>query len=102
MAEELFDAAAGRLELETDLDRLEARGTVRIALKEGGLEAKNLTFPQLTVVFERIMPQLLEARAVGDPASVCSAVMNALEDSARESASSQTSSDEIFGRLGGH
>ncbi len=101
MATDLFAAAAKQLEQETNLDRLEARGTLRIALKEVGLDAKNLTFPQITVVFDKIMPQQLEDRAVENSESVCCKVMSDLKASGLESATSQTSSDEIFSRLGG-
>ncbi len=100
MATDLFDAAAERLEQECDMDRLESRGTLRIALKEAGLDAKNLTFSQVTVVFDKIMPQQLEARAVGNSESVCGAVISRLKASGLENASSHTSSDEIFSRLG--
>jgi hypothetical protein len=102
MATDLFDTAAERFEQETDLDRLEARGTLRIALKEAGLDSKNLTFPQLSVVLEKIMPQELEARAVETPAAVCNAVMSHLKASGHADIATKTSSDEIFNRLGGN
>ena len=97
----LFDVAAERLEQKTDLDRLETRGTLRIALKESGLDPKSLTFSQLAVVFDRVMPRQLEALAVEDSAAVCSSVMSDLSDADLASASSKSSSDEIFSRLGG-
>ena len=53
MATDLFDIAAEKLEGSTDMDRLAARGTLRIALKEAGLDAHKLTIPQLRAVFER-------------------------------------------------
>ncbi len=43
----LFDLTAERLEHHVGLDRLAARGTLRIALKAAGLEPKNLTGAQL-------------------------------------------------------
>ena len=51
----LFDFAAERLEHHTGSDRLEARGTLRIALKSAGLAPNNLTGAQLQVVFEQVM-----------------------------------------------
>ena len=56
----LFDFAADRLEHHTSLDRLEARGTLRLALKAAGLEPKNLTGTQLQVVFEQVIPRELD------------------------------------------
>ncbi len=69
----LFDFAADRLEHHASLDRLEARGTLRIALKAAGLEPKNLTGAQMQVVFEQLMPGELDSRGVSDVPSVCAA-----------------------------
>ena len=96
----LFDLAAERLENHTGIDRLEARGTLRIALKAAGLEPKNLTGAQLQVVFEKVMPGELESRGVSDVRDVCAAVLADLARAggAAEDASA-TSPDEIFRRL---
>jgi len=99
MAEALFDAAAQKLEELTDFDRLVARGTLRIALKESGLDANAVTLQQLTVVFAKLMPEHLEKRAVADATGVCRAVIDGL--SAADHAGAGSSTDEIFGRLGG-
>jgi hypothetical protein len=102
MPASLFDIAAERLEESADMDRLAARGTLRIALKEAGLDAQNLTTPQLRAVFEKLMPKELEARGVTDAAATCKAVVDDIvsaADSAELKASS--SPDEIFKRLGG-
>jgi hypothetical protein len=102
MGKELFDCAADKLESLTDLDRLEARGTLRIALKEAGLEASSLSLPQLEAVFERVMPQQLELRAVDDSGSICSAVIKEVRISGvATSDGAANSADEIFSRLGG-
>jgi len=100
MAADLFDFTAEQLEHHTSLGRLEARGTLRIALKAAGLEPKNLTGAQLQVVFEKLMPGELDSRGVSGVQDVCAAV---LADLARagggaESASA-TNPDEIFRRL---
>ena len=102
MAADLFDSAAKRLEHHTSLDRLTARGTLRIALKVAGLEAKNLTGAQLRVVFKKVMPGELEKRGVSDVQDVCAAVLADLESAgdAAENASA-TSPEEIFRRLSG-
>ena len=102
MACQLFDLAAERLEHHTALDRLEARGTLRLALKAAGLEPKGVTAEQLRVLFERVLPGELEMRGVGDAASVCSAVMDDVASSpvVREEPASK-SVDEVFSRLGG-
>jgi hypothetical protein len=74
----LFNLAAERLEHHTSLDRMEARGTLRIALKEAGLDLKRVTPGELCVVLAKVMPRELETRGVGDPAAVCNAVTDDL------------------------
>jgi hypothetical protein len=96
----LFDLAAERLEHHASLDRLEARGTLRIALKSAGLAPNNLTGAQLQVVFEQVMPGELDSRGVSDIRDVCAAVLADLESggSGAEDVNA-TNPDEIFRRL---
>ena len=102
MATDLFDLAAEKLEGRTDMDRLAARGTLRIALKEAGLDAQKLTIPQLRAVFEKLMPKELEARGVSDAAATCKATMDEIARSADAiGAASSASPDDVFKRLGG-
>ena len=101
MATDLFDLAAEKLEGRTDMDRLAARGTLRIALKEAGLDAQKLTIPQLRAVFEKLMPKELEARGVSDAAATCQAAMNEIANSADSiGIASSVSADDVFKRLG--
>jgi len=96
----LFDFAADRLEYHTGLDRLEARGTLRIALKAAGLEAKNVTGAQMRVVFEQVMPGELDSRGVVDIQVVCAAVLADLAaDNGAAADDGAASPDEIFSRL---
>ena len=83
------------------MDRLEARGTLRLAIKEAGLDVQNLTIPELQAVFEKLMPQELEARGVTDSAATCKAVMKEIVNSASAADLADSNSpDEIFKRLG--
>jgi hypothetical protein len=102
MATTLFDIASARLEESSDMDRLEARGTLRLAVKEAGLDVQSLTIPQLQAVFEKLMPKELEARGVTDSAAKCEAVMNDIASAASTTdLAASNSPDEIFKRLGG-
>ncbi len=102
MAADLFDFAAERLEQHTSFSRIEARGTLRIALKSAGLDLKNLSVDQLRVVFQKLMPGELEQRGVSDAASVCNSVTGDLANSpASTDSSSADDVDGIFRRLGG-
>ncbi len=101
MAANLFDIAAERLEHHTDFNRLEARGTLRIAVKEAGLKAQNLTLPQLEAVLEKLMPGELKRRRVEDAVAICNIVIGEVTrvlGPNRDTASS--SADEVFRRLG--
>jgi hypothetical protein len=102
MASGLFDLAAERLEHRTALDRLEARGTLRLAFKQAGLDPKNASSEQLDVLFERVLPGELEMRGVDDVASVCRAVLGDIANSpAADGEAASGRVDDIFRRLGG-
>jgi len=102
MAAALFDIAAEKLGESSEMDRLAARGTLRLALKQAGLDVQTLTVPQLRAVFEKLMPKELEARGVPDAAATCKAVMKDIAGAA-STADLETSNspDDIFKRLGG-
>ncbi len=100
MATTLFDIAAERLEESSEMDRLAARGTLRLAVKAAGLDVQNLALPQLRAVFERLMPKELEARGVADAAATCKAVMHDIAGAASTAELADSKSpDEIFKRL---
>lgn len=101
MASPLFDVAAEQLEHHSSLDRLQARGTLRLALKQAGLDPRAVTPGQLRVLCEEMLPGELEARGVADATSVCQQVMRDIDNSpeAREGATSP-SLDDVFRRLG--
>ncbi len=101
MATDLFDIVTERLEHHTEFNRLEARGTLRIALKEAGLKAQTLTIPQLEAVFEKLMPGELERRRVEDAVAICNIVMGEVARIASPGDTSTSSSaDDVFRRLG--
>jgi hypothetical protein len=98
----LFDFAAERLEHHSSLDRMEARGTLRLALKEAGLDIKRVTPGQLCVVLAKVMPRELETRGAGDPTAVCNAVTDDLTKAwVFPDMSPSSDPDEVFRRLGG-
>ncbi|MCG8590301.1 MAG: hypothetical protein MJE66_13500 [Proteobacteria bacterium] len=93
-----FDWVCEQLEQATSLDRLEARGTVRLALKQAGLEAKSVSAGEMKVVLEKVLPGELTSRGI-DEAGLCSrlagAVMELEDDGPVESP------EAVFKRLGG-
>lgn len=94
-----FEAACAALEDATSLNRLEARGTVRLALKQGGLEARSVSADQMAVVAEKILPTELRSRGIAEADGVCQRIRSALQGVASHPA--EESPESVFQRLGG-
>jgi hypothetical protein len=102
MPTELFDAAAGFIEARSGLDRLESRGTLRITLKNAGLDPNKVTPAELRVVFEKRMPGELEKLGVADAETIAQAVWSEIARCPEaENAGSDGNVDGTFRRLGG-
>jgi hypothetical protein len=94
-----FEFACSELERTTSLDRLEARGTVRLALKETGLEARSVTPDQMATVMTKVLPTALADRGVEEGESTCAAIAAALSDLPDEEVADTP--EAVFQRLGG-
>ena len=92
-----FSLVASALEQLTDLDRLESRGTVRLALKSAGFDAKSVTPSQMRAIVERVLPDELRARGVADAESICVQVARAVSDDAP--CANGDSPDSVFERI---
>jgi hypothetical protein len=66
-----FEFATEALERETDFDRLQARGTVRLTLRQAGIDAGSVTPAEMAAVIERDLPGQLEARGVEQAHALC-------------------------------
>jgi len=100
MADSIFDLVADELEKRTDLAKLEARGTVRLALREAGLDVRSVTLDQMTVMLRRVMPSQMQSRGIDAAETVCEAICGTLEGSGAGSTAHDTESPEaIFRRL---
>lgn len=96
-----FDWICSELERRSDLDRLEARGTVRLALKEAGLQARSVTPDQMKVVLERMLPTELATRGVEDAEQLCTTLLPDLQSLASELDGAPEAPEDVFRRLGG-
>lgn len=96
---EVFTLTCTRLEEATALSRIEARGTVRLALKAAGLDAGSVTAAQMAVVLERVLPQELVLRGIEDPEAVCGEIRSRVID-LKPSSSHEETPDAVFARLG--
>jgi hypothetical protein len=100
MAASIFELVADELEGRTDLAKLEARGTVRLALKEAGLDARTVTAEQMIVMLQKVMPGEMRSRGVEQPEQICEAIITALKSSQAGSDGPEAESPEaIFRRL---
>lgn len=94
-----FEFACDQLEARTSLDRLAARGTVRIALKQAGLDARSITPTQMAVVVQKILPIELGSRGIDSVEELCQGILSGLGNIASGPASETP--DAVFKRLGG-
>lgn len=92
-----FSWLCTQLEGTTGFSRLEARGTVRIALKELGLLPADLTPAQASSVAEHVLPRELGARGVEGADALCRRL--AAEAKTLRDERSGAAPDEIFGQL---
>jgi len=95
-----FEWLCAELESSTDLDRLAARGTVRIALKQAGLEPIAATADQVAVVLERVLPGELTSRGIDSADQICSQIAGRVSAVPADAAARDTP-EAVFERLGG-
>ena len=99
-----FEWLCAELEQASSLDRLETRGTVRLALKQAGLQAASVTADQMQVVVAKVLPSELESRGIEDAPAICQALQSGLRRLAADPATSAgmpERPDDVFRRLGG-
>ena len=101
MSEPIFEFVATALQESTTLDKLSARGTLRIALRNAGLDPREVTRDQMRVVLERVMPQELISRGIEGAPGLCAALAGSLDGLANEPSPGRAETvEEIFRRLG--
>jgi hypothetical protein len=94
-----FDWLADKLSAATALSALEARGTLRLALKAAGLDPHTAAADALRVVVQRVLAGELRARGVEGADTLCERLAGELE-SARFAAPTAESAEAVFARLG--
>jgi len=100
VSESLFEFVADALQKRCELESLEARGTIRLALKSSGLTAREVTREQMIVVIDQVLPRELRARGVANPEAVCGEISQAVKGFKTQDAESDgTSPEDVFRRL---
>ena len=97
----VFEWTCEALERSTTLERLEARGTLRLALKAAGLDPRDVTTGQMTTVLQRVMPAELESRGVANGGALCEKIARELAAAGLQDQASADSPEKVFARLGG-
>lgn len=100
MSASIFDFVSDELQRLTRLEKLEARGTVRLALKAAGLDVRTVTTPQMVATLLKLMPNEIRARGVENSEPICRSIAAALEKAFPSSSAVNPESPEaIFRRL---
>jgi len=93
-----FDLVCGEIERATPLSQLEARGTVRLALKQAGFDARGVAPHELAVVVRKLLPRELELRGVAGGEALCQRIATSL--AADAPAARRETPEDVFRRLG--
>jgi hypothetical protein len=102
MAEsKVFDWVAMELQRRTHLSSLEARGTLRLVLKDAGLDVSSVATFQMDVVLKRLMPSALRKRRVTDAAEICAALAADLAGADVDAGPAKDTAYDVFERLDG-
>ncbi|MEQ9072452.1 MAG: hypothetical protein RLP09_01280 [Sandaracinaceae bacterium] len=100
----VFDWVAEALEEETSFSTIQARGTVRLVLKEAGISPFELTVAQLEVLIDRLFHAALVTRGVAPERAtgVCTALAEGLRARASRGdlEAHGESAHDVFARLG--
>jgi hypothetical protein len=96
-----FEIVCKELEEATTLSSIEARGTVRIALKQSGLDASVVSAREMDVILRVVLPKELTLRGVDDADAVSEAVATTLQTANLAEDQRADSPEAVFSRLAG-
>jgi hypothetical protein len=94
-----FEFVCNELERLTKMTRLEARGTVRLALKEAGLAPATVRAAEMQVVLQKVMPRELNARGIQGADAMCQTIAGGVGNLKEETGNQ--SPEAVFSRLAG-
>jgi phosphoribosylamine-glycine ligase len=95
----LFEWLCSEIATRTTLGLPQSRGTVRLALKDAGIELRTLNKGQALVIIDRVLPHELQLRGVGNAATLCAGISQALRALTLQQ-TGPDSAEAIFERLG--
>lgn len=97
----VFGFVCDQIERATSLSQLEARGTVRLALKAAGIDAKSVSAEQMKVVLGKVMPRELDSRGCENAERLCSEIVERMAGRSFAAPGAGDSPEAVFARLGG-
>lgn len=97
----LFERVCQEIECGTELTRLSARGAVRLALRDAGLEVATLNVKQASAVLRLVLPAELRKCGVADPESLCAALAREITASSEDAFGAVAAPEDMFRRIRG-
>ena len=94
-----FDWVCKRIEQATGWDRLVARGTVRLVLRDMGLDPRTVGKREMSAVLRTMLPRALEAHRIANAEAHCLRIEHELTMAVIDQPKVE-SPEEIFKRLG--
>ncbi len=78
----LFDLVAQEIENRCQLTTIQVRGTLRIAIKDAGLDPKLITTRQMTVILNKVLGQHLIRRGIEAEQSkqICATIVSTITE----------------------
>jgi hypothetical protein len=96
----VFERVAEELERLSKLSRLEARGTLRIALREAGFLPKNVSPRSMIVVLGKTLPLQLGKRGVREGALICQKLEILVRETMGMESYDGDTPERVFARIG--
>ena len=96
----VFEWACALLENNTTMNRLQARGTLRLVLGGAGLDIGTLTAKQMRVIADKMLPKELRKRAIANVDQLCAALMVIPPEVEAVSGPLHPTPEDVFKRLG--
>lgn len=95
-----FEFVCERLETISKISRIEARGTVRLALREVGKNPAYISPQDMQTILTKVLPRMLQSRGLKDAAQICNEVARQLSQAKLSSGATYLDPADVFARLG--
>jgi len=96
----VFDWVSAALERATSFDSLQARGTMRLALRKAGLDAASVDVQGMCATLQHLMPKELSMRKITDGEAICARlVMDLKAANLRGPAQAEQTPEDVFRRM---